>query len=64
MAMSTTACSPPSGINPIVGISTPTYLLGLPLCLDGAGHRFAIGLYHKDRACCERCGLIRKQAEK
>lgn len=40
---------------------TPSPLFAvLPLCLDDHGHRFALSQHHEDRACCERCGLIRE----
>jgi hypothetical protein len=37
-----------------------TPYLALPLCLDDGGHRFRIdSSAGPNRACCERCGLIR-----
>jgi len=35
----------------------------VPFCLDRGNHRFTISAYHPDRAVCERCGLIRREAD-
>ena len=35
----------------------------LAACVDPGNHRFTISLYHPDRAVCERCGLIRREAD-